>query len=382
MRLRMLIKWGTLISVLLFCLALGYYAFMRLDLTERNRQVNLFSLVPSDCVGVLETDDVNVLLGDYLLPNYSAELDHLRFPGLFDFVLNGLKEYTSDADHGLGHQLGHLLVSFHEPTVSQEQVIYLRMNAADKDMLLDMFQEYMPSNFLPKEEEYRGKEIRVYPLDNNEFLVSYAEDGFIALSFQKRLIEKVIDAELDHTSLKDEEVFSHVSEKKKKRNFLCLYTRNSSMPFLELEHECWNEYEFHMTSDVLYLTGEMYSMDDCSCVESVKQYMKDVPLFREEQMIVSADKDSTLYYMQQAFDANETGERTLFNECVANLSQEALFTFVTDMEMVGEHPERYENYLPSFVMENAPLFSHFILSVQLMANEVRPSHIWVFTYKD
>ena len=103
MRLRMLIKWGTLISVLLFCLALGYYAFMRLDLTERNRQVNLFSLVPSDCVGVLETDDVNVLLGDYLLPNYSAELDRLRFPGLFDFVLNGLKEYTSDADHGLGH---------------------------------------------------------------------------------------------------------------------------------------------------------------------------------------------------------------------------------------------------------------------------------------
>ena len=46
MRLRTVVKLGTIISVALFCLAIGYYAFMQLDTAGRNREVNLFSLIP------------------------------------------------------------------------------------------------------------------------------------------------------------------------------------------------------------------------------------------------------------------------------------------------------------------------------------------------
>ena len=382
MRLKVIVKWGTIVSVLLFCMTLVYYAFMRLDMTDRNRNVNLYSMVPADCVGVLESDDIDRLLDDALLPNYSRELERFRFPGLFDFILRGLKEYTSGSVHGLGHQMGHLIVSFHRPSMSENQVIYFRMDMADDGMLSDMLQEYAPVNFLPKEEVYRGKKMVIYPLGNDEFLATYAENGFFVLSYQKRLIEQVIDAELDKKSLEDDVVFSQILAKKKNRKYLTLYARNAGMPFLEQDAGCWNEYEFHMNSDVLYLTGETFASDDCSCLSLAKEHMADVPVTREEGVVMSSDKDSTMLYMNQAFEANENGNRTLFNECLSNLSYEASFSFVADMDVVADHPQRFQDYLPPFVLSRAALLRPFVLSVQLMVNEERPSHIWVFTYKD
>ena len=382
MRLRVIVKVGTIISVLLFCMTLAYYAFMRLDMTERNRSVNLYSMVPADCVAVLESDDIDRLMDDALAPNYSDELERFRFPGLFDFILRGLKEYTSDNVHGLGHQMGHLLVSFHRPSISDNQVIYFRMDTADDKILSDMLQEYMPVNFLPKEETYRGKKVVIYPLGKDEFLTTYAENGFFVLSYQKRLIEQVIDAGLDKNSLQHDAVFSQIVERKKSRKYLTLYARNAAMPFLEQDVTCWNEYEFHVNTDVLYLTGETFASDDCSCVEMAKEHIAAVPLIKEEQWIVSSDRDSTMLYINEASEANENGNRTLFNECVSNLSYEASFTFVADMDWVADNPQHFVNYLPPFMLSHASLLRSFVLSVQLMANEERPSHIWVFTYKN
>ncbi len=59
MRLKTVVKLGTILSVLLFVLAVGYYAFMRLDMMDRNRNVDLFSLVRFGSVGVLESNSVN-----------------------------------------------------------------------------------------------------------------------------------------------------------------------------------------------------------------------------------------------------------------------------------------------------------------------------------
>ena len=97
--------------------------------------------------------------------------------------------------------------------------------------------------------------------------------------------------------------------------------------------------------------------------------------------MLSADKDSTALFMDQAFEANDSGNRTLFNECVANLSNEAFFSFVVDMQKVKDNPSRFQAYLPPFILKNASSFHAFILSVQLLLNEERPSYIWVFTYK-
>ena len=207
MRMKTVVKLGTILSVLLFVLAVGYYAFMRLDMMDRNRDVNLFSLVPSSSVGVLESNNVHAFFDDYSMLNYSDELERMQFPGLFNFLIHGLNMYAGDNAHGLSYQMNQLVVSFHQPVTPHNQVVYFRLGMADEQLLSDMLQEYMHGNFLPKEEEYRGKKILIYPLSHDEFLATYTEDGFVVLSYQKRLLEDVIDAQLDETALGYDAVF-------------------------------------------------------------------------------------------------------------------------------------------------------------------------------
>ena len=93
MRLKVVIKLGTIVSVVLFFLAVGYYAFMKLEDTGREREMNLFSLVPSDCVAVLESNDINGFLNQYPMLNYGDKLDEVHFSGLMQFMLEELSVY-------------------------------------------------------------------------------------------------------------------------------------------------------------------------------------------------------------------------------------------------------------------------------------------------
>ncbi len=382
MRLKTVVKLGTVVSVLLFALAVGYYAFMRLDMTGHNRDFNLFSLIPSDCIGVLESDNVSAFLNECPNLNYSNELDDFQSSGLYSFLIGELNGYAVH-EHGLSGEIGHLVVSFHEPGTSMDQVVYLRTGVADEHLLSDIMKNYMPGNFLPKEEMYRGKQMLIYPLHHDRFMVAYIEKGFVVLSYQKRLVEEVIDAQLDDTALSDDAVFSEILANKKKHHSLKLYGRSVPMPFLDFGSDCWSDYDFYMNSDVVYLMGGTYMAEDSTDgVVQMAERLTQVPVVKEEKLIISADKDSTALYMNEAYDANDTGVRTLFNECVANLSNEAAFSMVVDMKCIDDHPERFQAYLPPFVLRNSPMFRSFILSAQLSLNGEHPSHLWVFTYKN
>ena len=382
MRLKTVAKLSVFVSVLLFCIAVGFYAFTRLDMTERNREVNLYSLVPADCVGVLESDNISYFLNELPSINYGKELSYFQFPGLFEFLLHNLNEYAVQNAHGLSNQMSHLMVSFHKPGSMNDQVVYFRMGVTDQQLLEDMLSEYAPVNFLPKEEKYRGKTIVVYPLGRDEFLASYSGDGFLALSYQKRLIEQVIDAKLDKTSLDEDEVFKQVLAKKKSYHYLTLYARSAPMPFLDAEDKCWSEYEFHLNSDVLYLTGETFQADSSFDSSELLECIQLLDGEFENNRLISTNKDSTTVYVEQALEKMERGEQTLFNQCVTNLSKEAAFVLVADMDEVVKEPEYWAAYLPSYVLEKAMLFRPFILSAQLSINQGRPSHMWVFTYKN
>lgn len=382
MRLKTIVKLGTALSVLLFCLAVGYYAFTQLGMTERYRDMNLFTLVPSDCMGVMESDDIHTLFTDYSELSYGRELEKLHFPGLYHFILNGLSESIQGNAHGLSSQMSHMMVSFHQPGNPRDQVVYFRMDTDDEHLLSDVLREFMPVDFLPREEEYRGEPIAIYPLGHEEFLASYSEDGFCVISFQKRLIEKVIDARLNQTSLNDDEVFVKMLNRKKSHDFLTLYARSASMPFLNMETDCWTEYDFHLNSDVLYMTGDTFSSEQSECFPHALELMEAEVNVKEDSLIVSSDKDSTNLYIEQAYETLEGDGLTLFDECVANLSREASFSLVADMEKVAEDPDLFERYLPPFILHVAPKFRSFILSAQLSHNNGRLSHMWVFTYKD
>lgn len=380
MRLRTVAKLGMVLSVVLFCAAVGFYGFTRLSLADKSRDVNLFSLVPADCVGVLESDNINYFLNEFPQLNYSEELGNIRFPGLFNYLLGGLNEYTTNTAHGLSSQMSRVVVSFHSPGTPRDQVVYFRMGADDKETLGDMLLERTPGNFLPKKEKYRGKDIVVYPLGNGDFLAVYSEAGFYVVSYQKSLIEQVIDAHEDEEkALSHDPVFAKAQQKKKTHNFLTLYGRAPSIPFLQDTNGCWSEFDFHMNSDVVYLTGDTFMPDSCSCMDRIAGMLKNIPDVREDSLVISADRDSMAGYMEEAY---ERDSKTLFNECVANLSRDAAFMLVADMNKVFLNPERFEPYLPSFLLENAPLFRSFILSTQLSVVNDRLSHIMVLTYKD
>ena len=147
-------------------------------------------------------------------------------------------------------------------------------------------------------------------------------------------------------------------------------------------NRCGSEFDFHMNSDVVYLTGDTFMPDTCSCTSEFMAKMQAVPDVKEDSIVISGNKDSMNGYMDEAIEENDGSSRTLFDECVANLSRDAAFMLVADMHKVSEDPERFRPYLPPFILENATLFHSFILSTQLSISDDRLSHIMVLTYKD
>ena len=64
MKLKTVVKLCTIISVALFCIAVGFYALMQLDMADRNRDVNLYTFLPEDCPVVFESNNINDFLND------------------------------------------------------------------------------------------------------------------------------------------------------------------------------------------------------------------------------------------------------------------------------------------------------------------------------
>ena len=374
------IKLGTFLSVFLFCLAVGYYAFTRLSIVDQNRNIDLFSLVPADSKAVLESENVDAFLKEYSKLTYHAELKNIHFPDLFRFLVNQLNDYATANAHGLSSQMNHVLVSYHSPTESNNQVIYFRKGFADEALLTNMLREFSSNEFLVKKDTYRGENILVYPLGNQDFLSIYSGEGFFALSYQKSLIEKVIDTYLDETSVRENEQFASMAAKKKTPHYLTLYTRNTSLPFLKDKGEVrWCEYNFHVGSDVLFITGESI-WPETSSRAMVEESLKDIKTIVEKDVFISSNCDSIQYYMDMAQEDCEGKDLVLYNECMAALSNEASFALVANMGKIFKERERFYLYIPNFIMVNEETFRHFVLSTQLTFVEDRPSCIWVLTY--
>ena len=75
-------------------------------------------------------------------------------------------------------------------------------------------------------------------------------------------------------------------------------------------------------------------------------------------------------------------QHTLFDECVSNLSRDASFIMVADVDKLAQNLGAYKNYLPAFIYDHVELFRSFILSVQITNVNNKLSHIFVFTYKE
>ena len=379
MQIRSVIKLGVVLSVVLFCIGIAFYGFARLSMADKENRVDIFEFVPKDCAGILETDNIDNFMHVFSQAAYSSQLDTLHRAGLMNDILSDLSRYSSAAAHGLSYQMNHVVISFHRPHTAMDVVAYFRIGKEGKHQLIEAVKGKHGADFVPKKETYRGKKIEIYPLSSTRYLSVYTTDGLVVVSYQKKLIEQVIDAVKDNNSLREDSVFTSIHHTQP-ASFITIYGRTPSVPFLGKEScHSWSEYDIHLNSEVFYLSGLMKE-EQADCLDRMLQAVHTVPVVSEsDSLLVVSGRERVDSCISKVI---ASPSHTLFDECVSNLSRDASYIMVTDMEKVAVAPEQFASYLPPFLIRHADLFRSFILSIQFTEVNNRLSHIFVFTYKE
>lgn len=379
MQIRSVIKLGVVLSVVLFCIGIAFYGFARLSMADKENRVDIFEFVPKDCAGILETDNIDNFRHVFSQAAYSSQLDTLHRAGLMNDILSDLSRYSSAAAHGLSYQMNHVVISFHRPHTAMDVVAYFRIGKEGKHQLIEAVKGKHGADFIPKKETYRGKKIEIYPLSSTKYLSVYTTDGLVVVSYQKKLIEQVIDAVKDNNSLREDSVFTSIHHTQP-ASFITIYGRTPSVPFLGKEScHSWSEYDIHLNSEVFYLSGQMKE-EQADCLDCMLQAVHTVPVVSEsDSLLVVSGRERVDSCISKVI---ASPSHTLFDECVSNLSRDASYIMVTDMEKVAAAPEQFASYLPLFLIRHADLFRSFILSIQFTEVNNRLSHIFVFTYKE
>lgn len=379
MQIRSVIKLGVVLSVVLFCIGIAFYGFARLSIADKENRVDIFEFVPKDCAGILETDNIDNFMHVFSQAAYSSQLDTLHRAGLMNDILSDLSRYSSAAAHGLSYQMNHVVISFHRPHTAMDVVAYFRIGKEGKHQLIEAVKGKHGADFIPKKETYRGKKIEIYPLSSTRYLSVYTTDGLVVVSYQKKLIEQVIDAVKDNNSLREDSVFTSIYHPQP-ASFITIYGRTPSVPFLGKEScHSWSEYDIHLNSEVFYLSGQMKE-EQADCLDRMLQAVHTVPVVSEsDSLLVVSGRERVDSCISKVI---ASPSHTLFDECVSNLSRDASYIMVTDMEKVAAAPEQFASYLPPFLIRHADLFRSFILSIQFTEVNNRLSHIFVFTYKE
>lgn len=375
MKTRTLAKLGVGLSVILFCIGVTFYCFAHFSMTEGEWKVRLLSLVPADCIGVFETDNIDLLPTELLHAAYADKFDSVYTAGLLPLLFEDLAPYAENDMHGLGNSIGRLIVSFHNPLDEKAMVVYFSTTTSGSKLFGNLLRK-KGIDFSPKTEHYHGKKIVIFPLRNGDFLSTYSGKGFVTASFQKRLIEKVIDTERDGSLFEKNVIFQKVY-RPKSANFMTLYGQTASFPLLADDHPHeWSEFDIHLGRDVLYLNGLMQVAD--TCLSKAEKRLGQIPSVEEEPIFILSGTekiDSCITY------TSALPERTSFEECVSNLSSEAIYAMVADIDKVIENPQPYKEYLPPFVYDHLSMFRSFIFSLQITKAEGALSHLLVFTCK-
>lgn len=379
MQIRSVIKLGVVLSVVLFCIGIAFYGFARLSMADKENRVDIFEFVPKDCAGILETDNIDNFMHVFSQAAYSSQLDTLHRAGLMNDILSDLSRYSSAAAHGLSYQMNHVVISFHRPHTAMDVVAYFRIGKEGKHQLIEAVKGKHGADFIPKKETYRGKKIEIYPLSSTRYLSVYTTDGLVVVSYQKKLIEQVIDAVKDNNSLREDSVFTSIHHPQP-ASFITIYGRTPSVPFLGKEScHSWSEYDIHLNSEVFYLSGQMKE-EQADCLDRMLQAVHTLPVVSEpDSLLVVSGRERVDSCISKVI---ASPSHTLFDECVSNLSRDASYIMVTDMEKVAAAPEQFASYLPPFLIRHADLFRSFILSIQFTEVNNRLSHIFVFTYKE
>lgn len=269
MKPRLLIQIVVVISVLLLCTGVGVYSYLRLHSVEHQRDFNLYTLVPQDAVAVLETDRMTELVNDVNELDCSKDSRFLYVSELFVYLKKYLYALLEDTPHGLSKQMSKMLISFHEPDNPMNQVLYCSLGAGDYELVGSFVQKYCSSTFPSKFFDYKGEEIRIYPMEDGRFLSVYFTKDFLVISFQKRLVEQVIDASRNKKSLMNLASFRTIHAGKHKNVAATLYVRmkevNMGKPTDGMRSQTrlgsWTEFDMKFNENAIYCSGISHGAD-------------------------------------------------------------------------------------------------------------------------
>lgn len=269
MKLRTLAKIAVVVCVVLLCMALAIYSFLRLNTEEHKQDFNLYTLVPQSAIAVFETDHVAALVDDINHLHCSQDNHFLYASELFVYIKDYLHTLVDEMPHGLSKQMDKMLLSFHELDTPMHQVLYCALGTGDYELVESFIEKYCTSVFPAKLFDYNGEDIRIYPLSDGRFLAAYMTQDFLAVSFQKNLIEEVIDARRKNKSLMNMPSFRLIKRNERSSVPATVYIRMKDVDMGKKTDGIrsqsylgsWTEFDLKFTNDVIYCSGVSYATD-------------------------------------------------------------------------------------------------------------------------
>lgn len=346
MKLRVLIRIAVIVSIVLLCTGFGAYSFLRMNAVENQQDFNLFTLVPQDATAILETDRMADLMED-INGLYCSKDDHFLYVSdLFVYLKKYLNALVGDTPHGLSKQMNKMLISFHEPDTPLNQVLYCSLGTGDYELVETFVRKYCSSTFLSKYFDYNGEEIRIYPMTDGRFLAAYFTSDFLAVSFQKRLIEQVIDARRSKQSLMDMPSFRTMYAGKRNNVAATVYVRMKEVDMgkdtdgirSQTRLGSWAEFDMKFSEEAIYCSGISHGVDTTRTFINALRKQKPITGFGGERL-----PSSTFFYNQWAISDLES---------IFDFTSRQEYAKATYSDYIKKRDEEWVDFMKEYAGEN------------------------------
>lgn len=269
MRPRPFIRIMLIVCIVLLCAGLFLYTYGAMERAEERSRLDLYELVPQDVVAVFDTDRMSDVVSSVEEMDCSEDRHNLRVSALFAYVREHLKALLQEMPHGLSREMNEVLISFHRPDTFWNQVLYCKLAPGDNEMLNTFFQSRFAPGYSPKDFDYKGHTLTIYPLPGGHFLSVWMTRHFLVLSFQKHLVEQVVDAYREKKALLQLPDFRDIYQKERTGLGATLYL---NMGRIEAKLapdgvlgrprlDGWMEFDMKLEPDAVYCSGVSYERD-------------------------------------------------------------------------------------------------------------------------
>lgn len=298
MKLRIILKVTAVALVMLLCTGFAISLYLKMSIKERAGYFDLYSLVPPDTQLVIDAGNMVDLVQRINEMSCSKDEHVLYFSRFFSLLREHISSLLEQSPHSLNKQMSKMLISFHEPENDKNQVFYCSLGSSDFQFIEKLIQKHSSNAFPSRLFNYHGEEIRIYPMHDDLFLACYVNSEFLVLSYQKKLIEQVIDTYLSGRSILSDESFSTLRSEHRMVAHATIYTR---MQFVEMGYDDvtqvhsnignWTEFSVNFNPNAIYLAGGNHDADSCHTFTNAIRNQKPISGFYE-----SAFPASTFFF--------------------------------------------------------------------------------------